>query len=158
MTGIRSNEHTGSNFCNRHLANRGHSSDSLPASATSRPSSPFGTYRRRTPSFSDPGQLPPLGRSSTISPFGSPVNIDFSLPSFDEPPPLVPRRRTFSRSSTWPVSVQALPPLPYTQLVTPQPSQLPTAFDAPPRAFTDLLNDVPSRRRTTSRSAPRPYY
>lgn len=149
--GREPSEYPHSVFCRRHSTHRDAMPEVMP------PSQPFGypssplpsSSRRRAPSFSDPGFLPSTPLPS-FEPYTSSPSFDAPLPStsygFDAQPP--PRaRRTFSRSMTWPQSMQELPPLS-------------TSYDGPPRAFRDLSQGSSSSSRSSSSNRPpnRPYY
>jgi hypothetical protein len=148
--GREPSEYPHSVFCKRHSTHRDTMSDVLPPlQPFGYPSSPLASSsRRRAPSFSDPGFLPSTPLPS-FEPYTSFPSFDATLPStsysFDAQPPT--RRRTFSRSTTWPQSMQELPPLG-------------TSYDGPPRAFRDLLQGIGSSSRSSRSNRPsnRPYY
>ena len=164
-------------FCKKHLTNRHASSfdgvmDHSPTFGM--PSSPFnGVQRKRAPSFSDPGPLPP--RSPTgFPPYGGDLpkfdEISISRPGFQDfgaPQPM--RARTFSRLSTWPQAMTSLPPLPMSTGLPPlsplggsrsRRSSLRDSDLGPPQAFRDMLfgGGLYGSTGSTSRPPSRPYY
>lgn len=170
FVGARPTEQPQLRLCNRHLSERSAMSDGLAEQPySSRPSSPFGTYRTRTPSFSDPGLLQPF--QAPASPFSASVNYSFDTDPTRTSEPLSTRRPRLRRSSNAssmlltiqlpplsnhpppsPLTIGSIPPL--------QPLPLPplSMSGSPPRAFTDMLQSTSYRPKTPSPRAMRPYY